>query len=67
MKAVSQLYMAGLDHLVTVSNGQLLHLISIFVVHSWSGSSCNGKYRQLLNEGSISVVRRWSWSSCYGK
>ena len=43
MKAVSQLYMAGLDHLVTVSNGQLLHLISISVVHSWSGSSYNGK------------------------
>ena len=43
MKAVSQLYIAGLGYLVMVSNGQLLQEHSISVVHGWSWSSCNGK------------------------
>ena len=43
MIASSQVNMAGLGHLVMVSNGQLLHERSISVVHGWSGSSCNGK------------------------
>ena len=44
MNAVSQLYMAGLGRLVTISNGQLLHECSILVVHGWSESSCYSKY-----------------------
>ena len=43
MIASSQLYMAGLGHLVMVSKGQLLHECSILVVNGWPGSSCNGK------------------------
>ena len=43
MKVVSQLYVAGLGHLVMVSNGRLLHECSISVVHDRSESSCNGK------------------------
>ena len=48
INAASQLYLAGLGHLVMVSNGQLLHDCMlhdciISVVHGWSGSSCNGK------------------------
>ena len=43
MNVVSRLYMAGLGHLVIVSNWQLLHERSISVVHGWSESSCNGK------------------------
>ena len=43
MNAASQFNVAGLSHLVMVSNGQLLHERSILVVHGWSGSSCNGK------------------------
>ena len=43
MNAISQSYMTGLGHLVMISNGQLLNKGGISVLHSWSGSSCNGK------------------------
>ena len=43
MKAVSQLYIAGLGHLVMLSNGQLVYECSISVVNEMSGSSCNDK------------------------
>ena len=43
MNAASQLYMAGLGHLVMVSYGQLFHECSISIVDGWSVSSCNGK------------------------
>ena len=43
INAASQLYMAGLGHLIMVGNGQLFHKCSISVVHGWSGSSCNGR------------------------
>ena len=43
MNTASQLFMAGLGHLVMVSNGQLLTEGSFSVIHRWSGLSCNGK------------------------
>ena len=43
MNAASRVYMAGLGHLVIVSNGQLLHTCSISAVCGWYESSCNGK------------------------
>ena len=43
INAAIQLYMAGLGHLVMVSNRKLFHKCSISAVHGCSGLSCNGK------------------------
>ena len=49
INAASQLYMAGLGHLVMVSNGQMLHKCSISAVHDRSWSSCNGISRYICS------------------
>ena len=41
MKAVSQLYIAGLGHFVMVSNVKLIQKCIISALHGWSMSSCN--------------------------
>ena len=43
IKAIFQLYLAGVGHFLMVSNGQLVHKCNISVVHDRSGSSCYGK------------------------
>ena len=67
MNAASQLYMAGLGHLVMVSNGHMLHECSILVVHGSSGHLVMLSNGQLLHDCIISIVHDRSESSCNGK
>ena len=64
MNAVSQLYMAGLGHLVMVSNGQLYMnaLSQLYMTGLGHHEMVNNG--QMLHECSISGVYGWSGSSC---
>ena len=59
--------MAGLSHLVIVSNGQMLHECSILVVHGSLGHLVMLSNGQLLHDCIISVEHDWCESSCNGK
>ena len=58
MNAASQLYMAGLGHLVLVSNGQLLHECSIPV------DRLEGVRGSILTECKGFLAILYIWFSC---
>ena len=67
IKAIFQLYLAGVGHFLMVSNGELVHKAVSQLYMTGLGHLVMVNNGQLLYECSISVVHGWSGPSCNDK